>query len=71
MKELGETAKHVILDPASTMPLSQTDHNGETSTNSATEEFLDEAIGLRAMENDEYENTIQQFLLSIQLSIHK
>lgn len=59
MKELAETAKHVILNPASTMPLSQTDHNCETST----EEFLDEAIVLRAMENDEYENTIQQFLL--------
>lgn len=50
MKELGETAKHVIFNPASTMPLSQTDHNGET----LTEEFFDEAIGLRAMENDEY-----------------
>ena len=54
------------------MPLPQKDHNnGETSTNPATEEFLDEeAIGLRAMENDEYKNSIQQFLLSIQFSIH-
>ena len=59
MKELGETAKHVILNHASTVPSSQTDHNGETSTNPATEEFLDEAIGLRAKENDEYENTTQ------------